>query len=129
MPNENTGGSANQGIQHYGGTMNVGVQAVGNRARAQGGNVHLGHPPAEVSIADLLASVHELIQQHQDALPEASSAATTTDILVEELDQDEPSKSTVDRLLARLTKLVSPVKPVAEAVTELTKAMHAMFGN
>lgn len=129
MPNENTGGSTNQGIQQYGGTMNVGVQAVGNRARAQGGNMHLGHPSAEASIADLLASVRELIQQHQDILPQASSAATMTDVLGEELDQDEPSKSTVVRLLDRLTKLVSPVKPVAEAVTELTKAMHTMFGN
>ncbi|MGH3799172.1 MAG: hypothetical protein ACRDTD_03390 [Pseudonocardiaceae bacterium] len=129
MPNENTGGSTNQGIQQYGGAMNVGVQAVGNRAGAQGSNVYLGHPPTEASIADLLVSVRELIQQHCDALPEASSAATTTDILGEELGQGEPSKSTVIRLLARLTKLVGPVKPVAEAVTELTKAMHAMFGN
>lgn len=129
MSHKETTDVTNQGIQQYGGTMNVGVQAVGHRARAQSGSVHLGHPPAEASIVDLLASVRELIQQHQDALPETSSAITAMDILDAELDQDEPSKSTVVRLLARLTNLVSPVKPVAEAVTELTKAMHTVLGN
>lgn len=128
MSNGSANDDINRGIQQYAGTMNVGIQAVGDRARAQGSNVHVGNPTAEASIPHLLAGVRELIRQHQDALPEASNAATTTEILGEELDQDEPSKSTVTRLLARLAILVGSVKPVAEVVTELARAVHATLG-
>ncbi len=128
MSNESASGNINRGIQQYAGTMNVGIQAVGDGARAQGSNVHLGYSTAEASIPHLLATVRELIQKHQDALPEASNAAATTDILDEELNQKSPSKSTITRLLARLATLVSSVKPVAEVVTELARTVHAMLG-
>lgn len=129
MPSEGTNGNTNRGIQQYAGTMNVGIQAIGDGARAQGSNVRLGDPTTEASIAHLLATVRELIQQHHGALPEASNAATTTEILSEELDQNKPNKSTVTRLLARLTTLVSSVKPVAEIVAELASVVHATLGN
>jgi hypothetical protein len=118
----------NRGIQQYAGTMNVGSQAVGDGARAQGGNVNLGYPTDEASIHYLLVTVRQLIQQHQAALPEASNAMATTEILEEELVQNEPNKSTATRLLARLATLVSSVRPVVEVVTELTKAVRAMLG-
>jgi len=118
----------NRGIQQYAGTMNVGIQAVGDDARAQGDNVHLGYPTDEASIPHLLVTVRQLIQQHQAALPEASNAMATTEILGEELDQDEPNKSTVIRLLARLATLVNSVRPVAEVVTELARAVHTILG-
>lgn len=118
----------NRGIQQYSGTMNVGIQAVGDGARAQGGNVHLGYPTDEASIPYLLVTVRQLIQQHEATLPEASNAMATTEILGEELDQDKPNKSTVTRLLARLATLVTSVRPVADVVTELARAVHAILG-
>jgi len=129
MGNESANGNTNRGIQQYAGTMNVGIQAVGDNARAQGRNVHLGEPTTETSIAHLLTTVRELIQQHEDALPEAGNAATTTEILSEELDQNKPNRSTIARLLARLITLVSSVKPVAEVVTELARAVHSTLGS
>ena len=128
MSNKRAKDNINRGIQQYAGTMNVGIQAVGDGARAQGGNVHLGYPTDEASIPYLLATARELIQQHQTALPEASNAMATTEILGEELDQNEPNKSTVTRLLTRLATLVSSVRPVAEVVAELARAVHAMLG-
>jgi hypothetical protein len=129
MSSQEAGGSTNKGIQQYGGTMKVGVQVIGDRAHAQAVNVHQSDPLAVAGVMHLLETVHDLIKQHQDTLLEASNAVTTTDMLRKELSQDEPRKSVIMRLLAHLAELVSPIKPVAEAVTELIKATSAIFGS
>src|SRR5262245_2484150 len=85
MANKDTKNTTNRGIQQYAGTMNVGIQAVGDGANAQGGTVYLGYPTVETNVAHLLTTMQELIQQHQDALPEPINVATTTEILNEEL--------------------------------------------
>ena len=113
----------NRGIQQFGGRMQAGVQAVGDHAHAEANDVHVGDGTA---VADLLAAVRQLLADHQAELPDA--AATTVDILDEELAQPEPSPGAVQRLLSRLTGLVGAVKPVAEAVGKLSVAVTAILG-
>lgn len=114
----------NYGVQHSGGTSHVGVQAVGTGARAVAGDVTAG--VSGPSLAELLATVRSLVSEHAEELP--SSAGTTVEILDEELTQEEPSGGVVMRLIDRLTKLVTPVEPVANAVEELSKAAQAALG-
>lgn len=118
-----------RGYQQHGGISQVGVQAIGDHAHAEGRHITVGAAPdGAPTPADLLAEVRRLLTEHRAELTDAGSADTTADILGEELREDPPRRSRVLDLLKRLTDLVKPVKPVAEAVTELAKAVNATFG-
>jgi hypothetical protein len=114
----------NYGVQQFGGTSQVGVQAVGTGAMAVAGKVDVGRP--ETDLAALLATVRRLVDEHADALPD--TAATTAQTLGEELASKKPSRGTVLQLVDRLAKLVAPVEPVANAVGDLAKAAQSVFG-
>lgn len=120
----------NYGIQQSGGVSQVGVQAVGPKASAVSGDVHMGAglPSARAEAADLIRALRRLLEEHRDELPDPSGTRVTAEILGEEIERPEPDSGVVGRMLARLSSSVQPVAVLSAAVAQIAEAVKAIIG-
>jgi hypothetical protein len=120
----------NNGLVINGGTHYVGNQAVGHGAQAFSGSVAFQPPDPEQAArtAELLVHVERLLTEHRAAL--ADPDATTRELrrLREELDEDEPQPTVLQRALDRLNTFVQPVTPLVVAVGELARSVQGALG-
>lgn len=125
-----SGQTVNYGIQQSGGVSQVGVQAVGPRASAVSGDVHMnaGLPSGRAEIADLIRALRRLLDEHQGELPDPAGTRVTAEILHEEIERPEPDASVVRRMLSRLSSSVQPVAALSAAVAQIAEAVKAILG-
>ncbi|KPI14922.1 hypothetical protein OK074_8556 [Actinobacteria bacterium OK074] len=120
----------NNGLVISGGTQYVGNQAVGHGAQAFSGSVSFQPQDAAQTArtAELLAFVERLLAEHRTAL--ADPDATTRELrrLREELEEDEPQPTVLQRALDRLNTFVQPVTPLVVAVGQLAQSVQGLLG-
>ncbi|GAQ57413.1 hypothetical protein [Streptomyces acidiscabies] len=121
------GPGVNQGVVQYGGTSNVGNQAIGPGATAYSGTVSFQSFDAGRT-AELLARVEELLALHQAQLTDPESTSRELRRLREELAEPEPEPGVVRRALTRLNDFVQPVTPLVVAVGQLAASMQGLPG-
>jgi hypothetical protein len=121
----------NNGLVINGGTQYVGNQAIGPGARAFSGSVGLParDPGQSASVAELLAHVERLLAEHGSALADPDATSRELRRLREELDEDEPQPTVLQRALDRLTGAVQPVTPLVVAIGQLAQAVQGALGH
>ncbi|WP_416973012.1 hypothetical protein [Streptomyces sp. 4F14] len=117
----------NQGVVQYGGTSNVGNQAIGPGATAYSGTVSFESFDAGRSM-QLLDRVEELLVLHRAQLPDQEGTTHQLVRLREELAEPEPEPGVVRRALTRLNDFVQPVTPLVVAVGELARSVQGLPG-
>ncbi|MDL4814858.1 DUF5955 family protein [Actinomadura opuntiae] len=80
---------------------------------------------AGTDVAEALARVERLLEQHAGDLPEAGRARRDLADVREEAQEDDPDPERMNGALARLARRVSGVAALAEAVHALTTALGA----
>jgi hypothetical protein len=120
--------TVNYGVIQSGGVQNIGNQAIGPGARAISGAA-AQDPARRSDITGLLAEFERLLAEHRSALPESDAAAKELRRLKDELDEDKPEPSVVQRALDRITAFVRPVTPLAAAAAQLIQAIHGTTGH
>jgi hypothetical protein len=125
------GPTGNSGVQQFGGTSQVGNQAVGTNARAVAGSVgfQTALPIERIDPAELLTLIERLLDQHREALPDQAGTQVELRRIREELDEEEPQPGVLRRSLDRITAFVQPVAPLVVAVAQLTTALQGTPGN
>ncbi|QNP68632.1 hypothetical protein IAG44_03555 [Streptomyces roseirectus] len=117
----------NQGVVQYGGTSNVGNQALGPGATAYSGAVSFQSYDAGRT-AELLARVEELLEAHRSSLTDPEGTSVELRRLREELAEDRPEPGVLRRALTRLNDFVQPVTPLVVAVGQLAQSMQGIPG-
>ncbi|MET8977078.1 hypothetical protein ABZX85_15790 [Streptomyces sp. NPDC004539] len=117
----------NQGVVQYGGTSNVGNQAVGPGATAHSGEVSFQTFDAGRT-AELLAHVEALLAAHRAQLSDPEATGRELRRLRDELEEPQPEAGVVRRALTRLNDFVQPVTPLVVAVGQLAQSMQGLPG-
>ncbi|HEY8980389.1 MAG TPA: hypothetical protein VIU15_12475 [Streptomyces sp.] len=117
----------NQGVIQYGGTSNVGNQAIGPGATAYSGTVSF-QPFDATRTAGLLAQVEALLTEHRERLADPAATSRELQRLRDELEEPEPQVGVVRRALTRLNEFVQPVTPLVVAVGELARSVQGLPG-
>jgi hypothetical protein len=120
----------NYGIQQSGGVSQVGVQAVGPKARAVSGDVHMGAAPSSgrAEVGELIRTLQRLLEEYKAELSDPVGARAAAEILREEIERPEPEPGVVRRMLDRLSRFVQPVTVLSAAVAQIAEAVKAILG-
>lgn len=122
-------GTVNYGVIQSGGVQHVGNQAIGPGAQAVSGATGLPDATRPADIAQVFAEFERLLAEHGSVLPEPEATAKELRRLKDELDDEEPHPSVVQRSLDRITAFVRPVTPLATAAAALVQAIHGSAGH
>jgi len=117
----------NQGVIQYGGTSNVGNQAIGPGATAHSGTVSFqSFDPGRTT--ELLTRVEALLAEHRAQLTDPAATTRELQRLRDELEEPQPEVGVVRRALTRLNEFVQPVTPLVVAVGELARSVQGLPG-
>jgi chromosome segregation ATPase len=123
--------SANEGIQVYGGSINVGGSlATGRNASAVS---VIGEAPARIAergqeeLAARLSELAGALDRHQARLDDAEAAIRSLRETAEELQRPQPDKPRLTALLAGLRTAVGTAAELAGGVAGLEHAIAAIF--
>lgn len=120
--------TGNEGIQVYGGTLNVGGSAaVGRGASAVSVVVPQLAAGGHEDVAAQLAALAAAIERDRGRLADAEAALERLQATAEELGRPQPDRSRVGALLAGLKTAVGSVAEVATAIAGLEHVVGGLF--
>jgi hypothetical protein len=124
----------NEGIRVSGGSLQVGVMAVGRNARVENcwteglssADGLSGDAVDVQSVLLLLTKLSERIEAERDHLSDAREALETVTGLRAELEQENPEEEQVRGLMARLIELVRPVGELVALTATVGNALRSL---
>jgi hypothetical protein len=123
--------SANEGIQVYGGSINVGGSlAVGAHASAVSHVDAAASQLAAQGHADVAARLSELsaaIERDRGRLADAEAALAQLKAAAEELARPQPSRSRVASMLSALKESLGPAAEAAAGLVSLEQVIAGLF--